>query len=142
MQNYFVESDCEIIRNRKIKLDEIIAMLDFKNFSFDKFWQIRTEKEMLFNGSTPFVKGRKVYIQEFQTFESNFKKKTGTLQRIPCTYINEAEFLDKNSFPNFHLVQDLFDLSKFYIVEKDFINIDLITYTYDDYIDLLKLKKY
>lgn len=142
LKNYFNESDYKNIRKRKIKLDEIIATLNLKDFSFEKFSQIATQKELLYKGSTPFVKGRKVYIQEFQTFESNFKKKTDKLQKIPCIYINEAEFLDKNSFANFHLVQDVFDLTKFYIVEKDFIKNNLSIYTYNDYLELLNLKEY
>lgn len=141
LQEYFTESDGQLINQRKFKLNEIISALNLEYFSFEKFKRISVEKEELYKKETAFINGRKVYIQEFQTFESNFQNKKANLQRIPCIYIREADFFDKKKFSNFHLVQDADDSSKFYVVDGRFINIDYITYNYNDYLDLLKLRK-
>ena len=141
LESYFLSTDFDILQSRKTRLNEMIEKFEFKNFSFERFKKICTDKENIFKVASPFIKGRKVYIQEFQTFESNLTKKSSNLQRIPCIYISPADFLDKVKFQNFHLVQDADNLIKFYVVASKAINLDLILYSYDDYLELLKLNK-
>ena len=138
LQTYFVLSDLDVLQDRKYQLDKILEQFDFKQFSFDTFKRICKDKEKIFETASPYVRGRKVYIQEYRTFESDLTKKVTSLPRKPCTYISPAEFL-KEDLVNFHLVQENNDAATFYIVDSTSINVDLILYNYNDYLELLDL---
>ncbi len=137
LKDYFRTTDSNIIEKRKSHLNEIVNRLIGEKFDPDRFRALAKKYNSLFECCTPFVNGRHVYVQEYQTIESGFYKKIDNLPRIPGLYQGSATFLDSNKFKEYHFVKDANNKDIFYIVHKDAIKLDLLQFTYDDYIKLL-----
>lgn len=140
LQDYLHPSDLQLLTQRKSDLDKIFSSINLMSFSTERFNKICIEKEDLLKKETALIPGRKVLIQEYQTIQSNYKNKKSNLSRTPCIYIGKPQFLDENVFPNFHLVQDAGNTSNYYVVDGNAIKNDYIRYTYNDYLEVFKVK--
>lgn len=135
---YFLEEDLTVISHRKAELDKIIEGLDFSQFSCEYFKQLCKQNEKHFELASPFKKGMKVFIQEYQTLDSCLKERKSNLQRIACTYFGKCDFLESKT-TDFHLVQNSNISDQFYIVSSAAIKIDLIRFSYKDYLEVLNI---
>jgi hypothetical protein len=136
-KSYAQDSHNKIIEERKSLLNEIVNKLIIKKFDYDRFKELAKKYDLLFESSSPFLSGRQVFIQEYQTIESGYQKKTGHLARIPALYQGLATFLDSSKFRDYHTVRDAINQDIFYVVHKDAIKLDLLQFTYEDYLKIL-----
>lgn len=136
--SYFLQPDKDILQERKSKLNRLFESINLKNFSIEAFKKVCIEKELFFKSATPFVEGRKVFINKFLEL-AGYQQRMGPNPH--CIYICSTDILNKKIFPNFHLVQCAQDLTKFYVADSSAIAVDFGNFNYDDYIEILNLKK-
>ncbi len=126
----------ENLEKLKMQLINLCGSFPSVNFDEDKFEKLKFNLKGKMLSASPLIKGRKVQIKNYLTLESNYTKKCFDGHSV--LYNQKADFLDTHKFKNVHVVSDCINSNIQYLVEYDSISLDFSSYTYEDFIGLLK----
>jgi hypothetical protein len=141
--SYF-ETESHIINNRIFKLNELISSFNLSELNIKDVRNIRYKYEQRFKNISPLYKNCKLKCYSHLTLKSQYLKneriyKNNLPISIQCILSKKATFLNPKEYNECYIIENIVN-KELFLVKRENLEVDLKSFTFEDFCDFLQNK--